>query len=198
MIIGIVTAIVLSFQYVSAPWSGSVPTFCHWLTDFKFWGLFVCNSTGPLATYALCQHWSCRLHSGGFTFTGLRNCVVGHYIGHYIFNVFGSLYPDFYCNFAQPSILQDSCCIVCLKFLVYNTQLLIGNRELAISPEEYIYAALSLYVDIVHIFLFILQISGAATEWTAQRGWTGRITLKENKNRTLVLSHQAWNCTFAF
>lgn len=83
LIIGIVTAIVLSFQYVSAPWSGSVPTFCHWLTDFKFWGLFVCNSTGPLATYALCQHWSCRLHSGGFTLTGLRNCVVGHFFTLY-------------------------------------------------------------------------------------------------------------------
>uniref|UniRef100_A0A665URA6 Transmembrane BAX inhibitor motif containing 1b n=1 Tax=Echeneis naucrates TaxID=173247 RepID=A0A665URA6_ECHNA len=54
--------------------------------------------------------------------------------------------------------------IVYTLFLVYNTQLLIGNRELAISPEEYIYGALSLYVDIVHIFLFILQISGAATE----------------------------------
>ncbi|XP_071355083.1 protein lifeguard 3-like [Trachinotus anak] len=54
--------------------------------------------------------------------------------------------------------------VVYTLFLVYNTQLLIGNRELAISPEEYVYGALSLYVDIVHIFLFILQISGAATE----------------------------------
>ncbi|KAM3607398.1 uncharacterized protein V6R79_007158 [Siganus canaliculatus] len=54
--------------------------------------------------------------------------------------------------------------IVYTLFLVYNTQLLIGNRELAISPEEYVYGALSLYIDIVHIFLFILQISGAATE----------------------------------
>ncbi|XP_034418095.1 protein lifeguard 3-like [Cyclopterus lumpus] len=54
--------------------------------------------------------------------------------------------------------------IVYTLFLVYNTQLLIGNRESAISPEEYIYGALSLYIDIVHIFLFILQVSGAATE----------------------------------
>ncbi|XP_070771313.1 protein lifeguard 3-like [Enoplosus armatus] len=54
--------------------------------------------------------------------------------------------------------------IVYTLFLVYNTQLLIGNREFAISPEEYIYGALSLYIDIVHIFLFILQVSGAATE----------------------------------
>ncbi|KAI3355868.1 hypothetical protein L3Q82_004420 [Scortum barcoo] len=47
--------------------------------------------------------------------------------------------------------------IIYTLFLVYNTQLLIGNRELAISPEEYVYGALSLYIDIVHIFLFILQ-----------------------------------------
>ncbi|KAM3862368.1 protein lifeguard 3 [Diretmus argenteus] len=54
--------------------------------------------------------------------------------------------------------------IVYTLFLAYNTQLLIGNRELAISPEEYIYGALSIYVDMVQIFLFILQIGGAATE----------------------------------
>ncbi|KAM8858206.1 protein lifeguard 3 [Synchiropus picturatus] len=54
--------------------------------------------------------------------------------------------------------------IVYTLFLVHNTQLLIGNRELAISPEEYIYGALSIYMDVVNIFLFILQFSGAATE----------------------------------
>ncbi|XP_067371761.1 protein lifeguard 3-like [Channa argus] len=54
--------------------------------------------------------------------------------------------------------------VVYTLFLVYNTQLLIGNRELAISPEEYIFGALSLYTDIVHIFLFILQISGTVNE----------------------------------
>ncbi|XP_029981302.1 protein lifeguard 3-like [Sphaeramia orbicularis] len=52
--------------------------------------------------------------------------------------------------------------IVHTLFLVYNTQLLMGNRQLALSPEEYIYGALSLYIDVVDIFLFILQISGAA------------------------------------
>lgn len=54
--------------------------------------------------------------------------------------------------------------LVYTLFLVYNTQLLIGNREQSISPEEYVYGALSLYIDIVHIFLFILQVSGAATD----------------------------------
>ncbi|KAG7466949.1 hypothetical protein MATL_G00147770 [Megalops atlanticus] len=50
--------------------------------------------------------------------------------------------------------------IVFTVFLVYHTQLLIGNRKHAISPEEYVYAALSIYVDIILIFLSVLQISG--------------------------------------
>ncbi|MEQ2194211.1 hypothetical protein XENOCAPTIV_025453, partial [Xenoophorus captivus] len=44
------------------------------------------------------------------------------------------------------------------------TLLLIGNRKHSISPEEYVFAALSIYVDIVQIFLFLLQIIGASTK----------------------------------
>ncbi|KAJ8350252.1 hypothetical protein SKAU_G00253820 [Synaphobranchus kaupii] len=43
-------------------------------------------------------------------------------------------------------------------FLALHTQLLIGNRKHCISPEEYIFAALSIYLDVVQIFLFLLQI----------------------------------------
>jgi hypothetical protein len=38
--------------------------------------------------------------------------------------------------------------------------LLIGNRKHSISPEEYVFGALSLYVDIVQIFLMLLQLIG--------------------------------------
>uniref|UniRef100_A0A7N6A1Z5 Transmembrane BAX inhibitor motif containing 1a n=1 Tax=Anabas testudineus TaxID=64144 RepID=A0A7N6A1Z5_ANATE len=54
--------------------------------------------------------------------------------------------------------------IVFTMFLAYHTQLLIGNRKHSISPEEYVFAALSIYVDIVQIFLFLLQIIGASTK----------------------------------
>ncbi|XP_022542408.2 protein lifeguard 3 isoform X1 [Astyanax mexicanus] len=49
-------------------------------------------------------------------------------------------------------------------FLAYHTQVLIGNRSHTLSPEEYIYAALSLYVDIVQIFIFLLQITGSSSD----------------------------------
>ncbi|XP_015245018.1 PREDICTED: protein lifeguard 1-like [Cyprinodon variegatus] len=45
-------------------------------------------------------------------------------------------------------------------YLLLDTQLILGgkHRKYEISPEEYIYAALSLYLDIVNLFLLLLQI----------------------------------------
>jgi FtsH-binding integral membrane protein len=43
-------------------------------------------------------------------------------------------------------------------YLVYDTQLLIGNQENKLDIEDYIYGALMLYLDIINIFLYILQI----------------------------------------
>ncbi|KAL1258574.1 hypothetical protein QQF64_009151 [Cirrhinus molitorella] len=45
-------------------------------------------------------------------------------------------------------------------FLAVDTQLLLGNKNLSLSPEEYIFAALNLYLDIIHIFLYLLRIFG--------------------------------------
>lgn len=49
-------------------------------------------------------------------------------------------------------------------FLAVDTQLILGNKQLALSPEEYIFAALNLYTDIINIFLYILAIIGRAKE----------------------------------
>ncbi|XP_010001458.1 PREDICTED: protein lifeguard 1 [Chaetura pelagica] len=49
-------------------------------------------------------------------------------------------------------------------FLAVDTQLILGNKQLALSPEEYVFAALNLYTDIINIFLYILAIIGRAKE----------------------------------
>ncbi|XP_075979268.1 protein lifeguard 1-like isoform X2 [Anticarsia gemmatalis] len=50
-------------------------------------------------------------------------------------------------------------------YLVYDTQLMMGGKhKYSISPEEYIFAALNLYLDIINIFLYILTIIGAARD----------------------------------
>jgi FtsH-binding integral membrane protein len=43
-------------------------------------------------------------------------------------------------------------------YLVYDTQLLMGNKENSLDLEDYILGALMLYMDIINMFLYILEI----------------------------------------
>lgn len=47
-------------------------------------------------------------------------------------------------------------------YLVFDTQLIVGGkyRKYEVSPEEYVFAALNLYLDIVSMFLLLLQLIG--------------------------------------
>ena len=48
-------------------------------------------------------------------------------------------------------------------YIVYDTQIMLGGtHKYSISPEEYVFAALNLYLDIINLFLYILMIIGAA------------------------------------
>lgn len=50
-------------------------------------------------------------------------------------------------------------------YLIYDTQLMMGgDHKYSISPKEYIFAALNIYVDIINIFIFILTLIGAADD----------------------------------
>ena len=68
-------------------------------------------------------------------------------------------------------------------FIVFDTQLLIGGNhkvrqrqhmlelfagnplsQYSLEPEEYVFAALSLYLDIVNLFLYLLVIIGVSGE----------------------------------
>ncbi|XP_077576905.1 protein lifeguard 2-like isoform X2 [Stigmatopora nigra] len=50
--------------------------------------------------------------------------------------------------------------ILFTMFLAFDTQLVMGNKRHSISSEEYIFATLSIYLDIIYIFSFFLQIFG--------------------------------------
>lgn len=45
-------------------------------------------------------------------------------------------------------------------FLVYDIQVLMAGKKIQISPDEYVFAALNLYLDVINIFMFILQLFG--------------------------------------
>ena len=55
-------------------------------------------------------------------------------------------------------LLSSSCCA--FQYLAYDTQLLIGGKRYEISPEEYVFGALNLYLDVVNIFLYLLALFG--------------------------------------
>lgn len=47
-------------------------------------------------------------------------------------------------------------------YLVMDVQLMVGGRHhhSDLDPEEYVFAALNIYMDIINLFLFILQLIG--------------------------------------
>ncbi|VEL08730.1 unnamed protein product [Protopolystoma xenopodis] len=46
-------------------------------------------------------------------------------------------------------------------YLVFDTQMIVGGRKHEMSPEEYIYGALQLYMDVVNLFLMLLSLIGS-------------------------------------
>ncbi len=43
-------------------------------------------------------------------------------------------------------------------YLLANTQMTFGGKQFSTSPEEYVFAANSIYVDILNIYMFIVDI----------------------------------------
>ncbi|XP_077993264.1 protein lifeguard 2-like [Glandiceps talaboti] len=70
----------------------------------------------------------------------------------------------FFCIFFYSEILQvvyaGIGAVIFTVILAVDTQLVMGGKRYQITPEEYIFAALNLYVDIVYIFLYILALFG--------------------------------------
>jgi len=52
-------------------------------------------------------------------------------------------------------------CIIFSIYIIYDTQLMVGgSHKYSLSPEEYVFASLNLYLDIVNLFMYILSIIG--------------------------------------
>ncbi|XP_066250147.1 protein lifeguard 1-like [Euwallacea similis] len=78
-----------------------------------------------------------------------------------VFTMFGCF--SLYCFLRNENVLlllYASLGVLLFSFyLVYDTQLIIGgNHRYSISPEEYVFAALILYLDVIRIFVYILRI----------------------------------------
>merc|ERR1712080_344348 len=48
-------------------------------------------------------------------------------------------------------------------YIIFDTQMMMGGKhKYALDPEEYIFASLNLYLDIINLFLFILRLVGSS------------------------------------
>jgi len=45
-------------------------------------------------------------------------------------------------------------------YIVYDTQLIVGNQSTKLSVDDYVYAAMMLYIDIIQLFIEILKLLG--------------------------------------
>jgi FtsH-binding integral membrane protein len=105
-----------------------------------------------LTMFAFQTKWDFTILGGGL-FVALIVLIV--------FGIFAMIFPGRIMILVYASF---GALLFCL-YLVYDTQLMMGGKhKYSISPEEYIFAALNLYLDIVNIFMYILMIIGAARD----------------------------------
>lgn len=43
-------------------------------------------------------------------------------------------------------------------YIVFDVQMMVGGHRYSISPDEYIFAALSIYLDVINLFLYLLRL----------------------------------------
>uniref|UniRef100_A0A4W5KEC6 Si:ch211-284o19.8 n=1 Tax=Hucho hucho TaxID=62062 RepID=A0A4W5KEC6_9TELE len=75
---------------------------------------------------------------------------------------------SFFCCFFYSNVLQivygSLGALLFSLFLAIDCQLVMGRQKYALDPEEYVFAALILYLDIINIFLYLLIIMGGSSK----------------------------------
>lgn len=100
-----------------------------------------------LTTYAFTTKTDFTLHGGA-----LMMCLFG-LVGVSLLNMFlGSKLLD--------SILCWFGAFLMGLYLIFDTQAILGRGSLSLSIDDYIFAAMNLYIDIIQIFIYILRIIG--------------------------------------
>ncbi|CAG06738.1 unnamed protein product, partial [Tetraodon nigroviridis] len=137
LLCAITISIVVPFGYVSSPLQPEIDVIND-LNSSRISLVCVCAvTTGSLAPRHLRRPGGHPLHPGRSQTSATLSILLLAFVAHWLF---------------PP------------QFLAFDTQMLLGNKRYAISPEEYIFATLSIYLDIVNLFSFLLQIVGGGRE----------------------------------
>ncbi|XP_043260386.1 protein lifeguard 1 isoform X1 [Colletes gigas] len=110
-------------------------------------------------TAAVCLSLTLFAFQTKIDFTGLNSVL---FVALVIFVLFGII-ASFWHGKIITIVYSSIGALLFSIYLIYDTQMIMGgNKKYSISPEEYIFAALTLYIDIVQIFIDILMLIGVS------------------------------------
>ncbi|XP_011161668.1 protein lifeguard 1 isoform X2 [Solenopsis invicta] len=112
-------------------------------------------------TAAVCLGLTIFAFQTKIDFTGLHSVL---FVAVLILMIFGII-TIFWHGKVITLVYASLGALIFSLYLIYDTQMMIGGKhKYSVSPEEYIFAALSLYLDVINIFLYILTIIGATRD----------------------------------
>lgn len=112
-------------------------------------------------TAAVCLALTLFAFQTKFDFTGLHSIL---FVALIIFLIFGIIAMIWHGK-TMTLVYASLGALLFSIYLIYDTQMMIGgNHKYSISPEEYIFAALNLYIDVINIFIYILAIIGTSRD----------------------------------
>ncbi|XP_071631050.1 protein lifeguard 4 isoform X1 [Temnothorax longispinosus] len=112
-------------------------------------------------TAAVCLGLTLFAFQTKIDFTGLHTVLFVAVLVLIIFGFIAMIWPGKTMTLVYAALGA----LIFSMYLIYDTQMMIGGKhKFSISPEEYIFAALSLYLDVVNIFLYVLAIIGASRD----------------------------------
>jgi len=94
-----------------------------------------------------------------YDFTKFNGMLLSFFMIWVVFLMFMPLFPN--TSVTRTLYASVGAGFMCF-FIVHDTQLMIGGKHrYSISVDEHVFAALNLYLDIINLFLYILQILGS-------------------------------------
>ena len=96
-------------------------------------------------------------------FTGCMPWLAAVGISYLVFRVIVLIFVEYNANNPGQIALAGIGCGIFSLYIVFDTQKVIGgrHRHTIVGVDEYVYAALSIYLDIINMFLFFLQITAS-------------------------------------
>ena len=90
--------------------------------------------------------------------------IIHAYVVFWTFGVENTHYNSLHIRAAMIGYGSAGALIFSL-YIIYDTQLMMGGKhKYSLDPEEYIFAALNIYLDVINLFMYILMIVGGSSD----------------------------------